>query len=205
MVQNKKAKLSIRMKSNKNRSGAKRSLCKSSSDSNNFDDYDDYGTRKKYLCCGRVCTKSFLIIFNLLFMVWNPALVNRENSEYRHILMWFKIAGGFLAFFGAWTITAKHEYIELFDSSLYKSSTYMLISVGGLIILTGLLGIIGAWFDSKKILVTVSLSANLTIQISLHSFEIELSLTRNSTSFFWFSCLPWKSAHWSWPLLIELR
>lgn len=68
----------------------------------------------------------------------------------------FKIAGGFLAFFGAWTITAKHEYIDLFDSSLYQASTYILISVGGLIVFTGVLGIIGAWFDSKKILVTVS-------------------------------------------------
>ena len=50
---------------------------------------------------------------------------------------------------------SKHEYLNLVTSSLYLSSTYLLIIAGVVIVLNEILGIAGAWLESKKILIIV--------------------------------------------------
>ena len=66
-----------------------------------------------------------------------------------------QIVGIFLILFGVWTILAKHDYLNLVTSSLYLSSTYLLMVAGIVIVLNQLLGIVGGWLEKKNILIIV--------------------------------------------------
>lgn len=74
------------------------------------------------------CTKSIVIIFNFLFIVSAIMIIG----------------------LGIWTLSSKYDYSILSSSILYESSTYLLIIAGCLIVFASIMGIIGAWVDSKR-------------------------------------------------------
>ena len=118
----------------------KKSLFSTSTSSKNTDETENYADAdafyydsadERHFFCDIVCTKSFLIIFNFLYI----------------------ISGILLILFGLWTMNNKQEFIGLSTSVLYQASTYLLIFAGGLVIVTGILGITSAWIESKKLIV----------------------------------------------------
>lgn len=121
----------------------------------NTNDNDVDPNAKNYLLCGIVCTKSLVIIFNVLFF----------------------IVGVLLVIFGVWTITSKHYYLNLITSSFYLGSTYLLIIAGCIIILNEVLGTVGAWFESKKILIVFIVVMALIVVIEIAAGILALAYT----------------------------
>ena len=60
-----------------------------------------------------------------------------------------------ITLFGVWTLTSKQDYFILSRSFYYESSTYILIAAGCLIFVTGIMGIVSAWVESKKVIFVV--------------------------------------------------
>jgi hypothetical protein len=108
----------------------------------------------KYLFCGILCTKTFLIIFNFLFLV--IYIFNLSCTSYLIALIYFKISGVGFVLFGLWTMYYKQDYVGLFNSFLYQSSTYVLMAAGAMIVITSILGIASAWIESKRLVIMVS-------------------------------------------------
>lgn len=77
----------------------------------------------------------------------------------------FQISGILLILFGLWTLLYKQDYVALSTSSLYQIATFILIFAGVLIIITGVIGILSAWFESKRFLIFVSCNPILFISI----------------------------------------
>ena len=103
-----------------------------------------------------VCKKSMVIVFNIIFMV--IIIIIHKPTIDIIIIFICKLCGVALTGFGTYTIKTKHEYVRLLTSAFYEVSTYMILTTGSIIIITTLLGIIGAWIGSKKVLVAVILS-----------------------------------------------
>lgn len=57
----------------------------------------------------------------------------------------------------------KQEYVQLLSSMFYQASTYILIVAGGFIVITGILGIVSAWIENKKLLILVRYYKNVLI------------------------------------------
>lgn len=123
----------VSKKNRTSRNSFKARLCASKNDDIDVDDERDgyFNNESNYLLCGIICTKSMVIIFNFLFI----------------------LSGILLTLFGVWTLLYKQEYADLLKSNLYQLSTYILILAGAVIIIAGIIGILGAWFESKKLII----------------------------------------------------
>ena len=114
--------------------------------------------QKSFPLCSIICAKSTVIIVDVLFLVTyfkQTKLYLYLVIDVKSIFSLLQIVGILLILFGVWTILNKHEYLNLVTSSLYLSSTYLLIIGGVVVVLNEILGIAGAWLESKKILIIV--------------------------------------------------
>ncbi len=74
------------------------------------------------------------------------------------IIYYFKLSGILLILFGLWTIYYKQDYSALSNSILYEISIYTLMIGGTMCIIAGILGVVSAWIESKRLLIMVFLS-----------------------------------------------
>ena len=119
------------------------------------DDVDNYTDRTVKDINSLICIKSLVMIFNIFYLVNETTSFDFYFCLVIFLFSFFQIAGISLCVLGVYTIKSKHEYISLLSSSIYESSTYLIILIAGIIILASVLGFIGTSAASKKILIAV--------------------------------------------------
>lgn len=70
--------------------------------------------------------------------------------------MTFQLTGCAFLAIGLWILLVKHSYASLLGNSTFPVATYLMISIGAFIIITGIMGCAGARVENRCTLVLVS-------------------------------------------------
>jgi len=85
-------------------------------------------------CCNRTYLKSIMIVFNIFFWV----------------------SGAFFLLTGLATYFLRHDYISLLSVKLFSITTYMMIAIGGTVIILAFIGCLGTMKENRGCLIFYS-------------------------------------------------